>query len=207
MKPRLPAAHLKRFPMPAHVPFAQARHELLADVQRRLHALQHLSSEPVDSIEDALVRLQLLRRQALDDLNEIQRDHLLVLAAEWLVAHGIATASIQWQLKPRPGGADLSQLVGREADAVTICAEVNPAEEPAGAIDAQMRRELFRLSAMPGRKFYFVRSATMKRRAVTKVIKAGWDVAVVQLAHDGPLASAPALAMTSLRVVSLDTPR
>ncbi len=189
-------------------PFQQARHDLLADVQRRLQALQRLSSVPVDSIEDALARLQSLRRQALDDFNEIQRDHLLVLAAEWLVAHGVAAASIQWQLKPRSGGADVSQLVGRDGDAVAICAEVNAATEPVGAIDAQMRRVLFRLSAMPGRKFYFVRSASMKRRAVTKVIKAGWDVAVVQLAQDGPLPSASSLALTSsLRAASLDAPR
>ena len=177
--------------------FEHARHELLADVQRRLLILQRLNSEPVESIDDAMTRLQLLRRQALDDLNEIQRDYLLVLAAEWLVAHGMAAASTRWQLKPRAGGADLPPLVGRDGDTVTISAEVNASDEPIGAIDAQMRRVLFRLSTMPGRRFYFVRSASMKRRAVTKVIKAGWDVAVVQLAQDSARAVAPTLAMTS----------
>jgi hypothetical protein len=194
--------------MSNHEPFEHARRELLADVQRRLLMLQRMNSEPVESIDDAMTRLHLLRRQALDDLNEIQRDYLLVLAAEWLVAHGMAAASTRWQLKPRAGGADLPPLVGRDGDIVTISAEVNASDEPIGAIDAQMRRVLFRLSTMPGRRFYFVRSASMKRRAVTKVIKAGWDVAVVQLAQDSARAVAPTLAMTSsLRTSTASAPR
>ena len=93
-------------------------------------------------------------------------------------------------------------------ETIRVCAEVNALEEPVGVIDAQMRRALARLATLEGRRFYFVRTASMKRRAVTKVVKAGWDIAVVQIPTG---ALGPSLAfggtLTSLAAAPVDTSR
>jgi hypothetical protein len=78
--------------------------------------------------------------------------------------------------------------MGSVPGAARICAEVNALEEPVGVIDAQMRRALAKLAALDGRRYYFVRTSSMKRRAVTKVLKAGWDIAVVQVVAPAALA-------------------
>lgn len=162
-------------------PFEEARHQVLASAQRLQRAIQRAVAEPIHSADAGMALFASLRRQAQDDLNQIQHEQMIVNAAEWLLRQGVVSAATQWQWTPRHGidrsGPD---LLGRDGEA-TVCAEVAASEDPVGVIDAQMRRSLAKLATLDARRFYFVRTVTMKRRATTKVIKAGWDIAVVQI--------------------------
>lgn len=185
--------------------FEEARSKVLANAERLLAGVRRVVAEPIESIDAGIAVLTSLRRQAHEHLSQVQHEQMIVCAAEWLVNHGIASSTLHWQWNPRHAtdhaGPDLLALEGA---AVRLCAEVNALEEPVGVIDAQMRRALSKLAAMQGRRFYFVRTASMKRRAVTKVLKAGWDIAVVQIPLQ-PSAPSPSLAMplTSLATTAV----
>jgi hypothetical protein len=167
-------------------PFEEARSQVLANAQRLQRAIQRLVAAPIDSVDAGMDLFASLRRQAQEDLNQVQHEQMIVNAADWLLRQGVAPASTVWQWNPR-GSADRTgpDLLGRDGD-VTLCAEVAASEDPVGVIDAQMRRSLLKLAALDGRRFYFVRTATMKRRAATKVVKAGWDIAVIQIGLQPP---------------------
>jgi hypothetical protein len=189
--------------------FEDARRKVLANSQRLLLGVKRAVAEPIESVDAGLAVLASLRRQAHDGLIHIQRDQMIICAAEWLMTHGVASPATCWHWNPRsstePAAPD---LIGRDGDAVTICAEVAASEEPVGVIDAQMRRALAKLASMDGRRFYFVRSVSMKRRAASKVIKAGWDIAVVQIALLTSTQPTPAATpMTSLAAVGAGSPR
>jgi hypothetical protein len=163
--------------------FDDARRKVLADAQRTLAGIKRVVAEPTDSIDATMAVLSTVRRQAQEYLNQIQHEQMIIGAAEWLVRHGVAGVPLRWLWNPRQSG-DRSgpDLVGLEGDAARVCAEVGAQEDAVGVVDAQMRRALAKLTEMEGRRFYFVRTASMKRRAVTKIVKAGWDIAVVQIA-------------------------
>lgn len=189
--------------------FDDARRRVLAEAQRHLTGLTRAIAEPTGCIDDTVALLTSIRRQAQEQLHQIQHQQMIVSAAEWLVRHGVAGVPLRWLWNARTtgdrGGPDLA---GLEGDALRVCAEVSALDEPVGVIDAQMRRALTKLAAMEARRFYFVRSVSMKRRAVTKVVKGGWDIAVVQIAlqPDHPMMpQAPAL--SSLVGAGLAGPR
>jgi hypothetical protein len=189
--------------------FEDARRKVLANSQRMLLGVKRAVAEPIDSVDAGLAMLASLRRQAHEGLIHIQREQMIICAAEWLVTHGVASSATCWQWNPRASGEPAGpDLIGRDGEAATISAEVAASEEPVGVIDAQMRRALAKLASMDGRKFYFVRSVSMKRRAATKVIKAGWDIAVVQIALlTSPQPTPAATPMTSLAAVGVGSPR
>jgi hypothetical protein len=189
--------------------FQDARAKVLQDAGRLLAAIRRLVGEPVDSVDAAVAVLTSLRRQAHEHLSQVQHQQMIVCAAEWLVSQGIATPSMQWQWNPRHTNDHVGpDLLGLEGSTIRLCAEVNALEEPVGVIDAQMRRALAKLAAIQGRRFYFVRTVSMKRRAVTKVLKAGWDIAVVQVALQPPAASlASAMPLSSLAATAANGSR
>jgi hypothetical protein len=171
--------------------FEQARRSVLADAQRTLAGIKRVAADPADSIAATIAVLHGVRKQAQDCLQQIQHQQMIVSAAEWLVRHRAGGESLRWLWNPRSSERGTADLVGLEGDAVLVCAEVNALDEPIGVSDAQMRRALSKLAAMDGSRYYFVRSGSMKRRAVTRVVKSGWDIAVVQIA---PQPEFPAMA-------------
>jgi hypothetical protein len=64
------------------------------------------------------------------------------------------------------------------AGEIVLSAEVTTSERPVGIIDTRIRDTLAKLSTMPGRRFYFVRTDTMGQRAMTKVEKGGFPIEV-----------------------------
>lgn len=184
--------------------FEEARSKVLANSQRLLAGIRRVVAEPIDTVEAGIAVLTNVRKQAHEHLSQVQHEQMIVCAAEWLVNHGIANAATHWRWNPRHSSDHAGpDLLGLEGDTVRLCAEVNALEEPVGVIDAQMRRALSKLAALQGRRFYFVRTASMKRRAVTKVVKAGWDIAVVQVPLQPATASPPlALSLTTLTAVA-----
>ena len=69
-------------------------------------------------------------------------------------------------------------MQARNGTGVLLSAEITASERPIGAIDVHMRDTLTKLSTMPGRKLYFVRTDAMQMRAKTKVSGAGHSIEV-----------------------------
>lgn len=160
----------------------EARSQILEHAQRAVLAVRRLEGVP-ESIEDGITQLSVLREQAHESLTHIRRAQLIVRAAEWLLAHDYGNSATRWQWCPRraadPGEPDLQ---GGD-DQVSLSAMVVAACATEGSGETQLRRSLARLSTMPGKKFLFVDTTALKRRAVTRVLLTSWDIGVVQIAE------------------------
>jgi hypothetical protein len=64
---------------------------------------------------------------------------------------------------------------------ILVSAEASTSEKPKGILDSRMRKTLERLSRMDGRRFYFVSTDEMVKRAETKIRKAKWPIKVVKV--------------------------
>jgi len=160
----------------------EARSKILEHAQRAVLAVRRLEGVP-ESIADGITQLTVLREQAHESLTHIRRAQLIVRAAEWLLAHGYGNSTTRWQWCPRraadPGEPDLQGGDGQ----VTLSAMVVAACATEGSGETQLRRSLAKLSTLPGRKFLFVDSTALKRRAVTRVLLTSLDISVVQIAE------------------------
>ncbi len=163
-----------------------ARRKILNDARRAVLAVRRIESPPVESIQDGIAQLTALREQACDSLAQIQRAQLIVRAAEWLLAHDLDDLEARWHWNPRrPADQDEPDLQGSSGEQVVVSAMVAASQLADSAIDARLRRALARLASMPGRKFLFVDTSALKRRAATRVLLASWEIRVVQIAaHD-----------------------
>jgi hypothetical protein len=171
----------------------EAKAGILENARRAVLAVRRLEHGSVESIEDAIAQLAALREQAHDGLNQIRRVQLIVRAVEWLLAHDQGNAATHWRWCPRrtadPGEPDLQ---GREGSQVALSAMVIASNVSEGSGEAQLRRALAKLSTMPGRRFLFVDTTALKRRAVTRVLLTSWDISVVQIVVPDAAAEFPA---------------
>lgn len=162
--------------------FQEAHQKVLADVRRLLATIGDLSSLPCASAEAGIGILDRVRKETYEDLNQIQHEHLIVRAAEWLLAEQKCPPETRWYWNPRQTGDHTEpDLRGVHAGTVLISAEITTSENPVGTIASRMQKTLAKLADMSGAKFYFVRTPQMLQRANTKITKGGWAIEVVQL--------------------------
>ncbi|WP_186196331.1 hypothetical protein [Burkholderia gladioli] len=176
-------------------PLHDADRKVLTDTQSSLEKIHALASQRCDSAETGVDILRQLRMEVYEDLNQILHEHLIIRAAEWLLAHARVANDIAWFWNPRQtGDSSEPDLRGIHLGDVLISAEVTASERPIGTIDRRMQTTLAKLSRMEGMKFYFVRTEPMRKRASTKVAKQAWDISVVllntSLAADEPASDA-----------------
>jgi hypothetical protein len=162
--------------------FQEAHNKVLTDIQRTLATIQQLSLKPCTTAEAGIRILDRLRKETYEDLNQIQHEHLIVRAAEWLLANKKCPPETFWFWNPRQTG-DHSEpdLRGSYTGEIVLSAEITTSENPVGTIDTRMQKTLAKLSAMEGARYYFVRTETMRQRAATKVAKGCWQIEVVRL--------------------------
>ena len=162
--------------------FPEAHQKVLADIQRLLATVRQISTLPCVTAEAGIGILDRLRRETYEDINQIQHEHLIVCAAEWLLANQRCSAETLWFWNPRQTG-DHSEpdLRGSHSGKVVISAEITTSERPVGTIDKHMQNTLAKLDIMEGAKYYFVRTESMRQRASTKVANGGWQIEVAQL--------------------------
>lgn len=159
-----------------------ANAKVLADAQRCIDRIRRLCVASVTTADDGVRVLRLLREEAYEDLNQIQHEHLIVHAAQWLIQQKHCPTSVEWSWNPRQTGDDSEpDLRGTHDGSVVISAEITTSRDPVGVLDTRMRRTLAKLALTEGQKFYFVRTESMRRRAATKVAKAQWSIQVVLL--------------------------
>lgn len=163
--------------------FADASNKVLADIQRCIARVQALSAQPFETASAGVGVLQALRRETYEDLNQIQHEHLILRAAQWLLAENICRTDTEWFWNPRQtGNHEEPDLRGVEGAQVVVSAEITTSERPQGVIDTRMQRTLAKLARTEGAKFYFVCTEAMRQRASIKIAKAGWPIQAVALA-------------------------
>jgi hypothetical protein len=131
-----------------------------------LERVRNLASRPASTVEAGIDLLFQLRAETYEDLNQIQHQHMVVCAAQWLVRAGHCSASTQWRWHPRQtSAAGEPDLQGSVNGAVCISAEITTSKSPVGKIVERMSAVLPQLDRMDGKKFYFVRTDKMHVRA------------------------------------------
>jgi hypothetical protein len=159
----------------------KAKRRLLAKIKELLSSAKVLIPDKVDSIDEGIRVLSALRRELYEDLNQIQHAALVLDAAEWLDREVLKGKPAEWHWNPcQTGGSDEPDLRCRSKAGV-IVAEATASPAPKGLLDSRMASTLGKMNRMTGERFYFVRTAAMRRRAETKVVKAGWNIRVVEL--------------------------
>lgn len=159
-----------------------AEDKILADIRRYFAELQCITRSPIETVEDGVRSLVALRKASYEDLNQIQHEYAALCAVQWLIAQRRTPEGVTWHWNPRQTGDATEPDIRAVLEGKTIISgEVTTSPEPKGLIDARMASTLRKLAAMEGQRFYFVLSAPMANRARTKVAKAGYALAVVQL--------------------------
>lgn len=162
--------------------FESAEKKVWEDLQRLFSHVRALTARDVASVDQGIELLKNLREQTYEEINQIQHEHMVLCAARHL-ASNVASKNAEWFWNPRQtGDASEPDLQFRVQGSVVASAEITTSGKPIGVIDSRMASTLEKLSKMPGSRHYFVRSAEMKTRALTKISRAGWNIAVEQLA-------------------------
>lgn len=162
---------------PLHDP-AQERRRILADIQQLARNVARVVEGDIANLVQGIEVLGALRKTAYEDLNQLQHE-ALILEAAVMLEHELGATNIEWSWNPRQTGLlDEPDLRGAVNGETALSVEATASESPDGAIDTRMRHTLQKLSVMPGRKVYCVRTEAMRRRAQTKVCKAGYDIKV-----------------------------
>ncbi len=166
-----------------------AKDKILADIRCYIGEVQRITRSPVETVEDGIRALVALRKTSYEDLNQIQHEYAALCAVQWLIAQCPTLEGVTWQWNPRQTGDATEPDIRTVLEGKTIISgEVTTSSEPKGLIDSRMASTLRKLAAMDGKRFYFVLTAPMEKRARTKVDKADYAITVVQLqgaAHIG----------------------
>lgn len=159
-----------------------AKDKILADIRHYVAEVQSITRSPVETVEDGIRTLKALRKASYEDLNQIQHEYAALCSIQWLIAQHGAPEGVVWEWNPRQTGDAAEPDIRAVVEGKTIISgEVTTSPEPKGLIDSRMAFTLKKLAAMEGNRFYFVSTAAMANRARTKVIKAGYELKVVQL--------------------------
>jgi len=162
-----------------------ASDDVLKDARKLLESLHvHAVHEPTTAAE-AIKSLKHIRQEIYESLNQIQHEYLIIQAAKWLQIYDPTLVEASWLWNPRQtGGYNEPDLAVVRREANLISAEITTSTDPKGLIDSRMRDTLAKLSQMQGKKFYFVLTEKMRRRAQTKVSKSEWDINIVVIKDD-----------------------
>lgn len=163
-----------------------AEKEVLAEARKLLEAVrQHAANDP-QTVPEVVAALSALRKEIYEDLNQIQHEYYIIRGARWLLNEKIVAPEVSWQWNPRQTGTATEPDLGGDVNgARVLSAEVTTSTEPKGKIDERMASTLAKLSAMPGKRFYFVCAEAMRQRASTKIDKNAWAIRVVCLNDNG----------------------
>lgn len=161
-----------------------AEEKVLGDVRRCLAKMRGLLPASADTVEAGVAALSKLRTEGYEELNQIQHEYAALCAVRWLVTQARAPEGTRWEWNSRQtGDATEPDIRGVVEGRVVISGEVTTSARPIGVIDRRMQSTLEKLAGMEGARFYFVLSERMRKRAETKVRKAGHNLVVVRLAH------------------------
>lgn len=161
-----------------------AEQKVLMDSTFLLKTLRENSAREPTSAADAVSVLANIRDLAYENLNQIQHEYFILLAAKYLADKAVVPADASWQWNPRQtGGSSEPDLQGSASAAILVSAEITTSRRPVGTIDKRMRITLAKLNGFSGQRFYFVRTSAMATRASTIVKANGYSISVVIVPH------------------------
>jgi len=160
----------------------EAKEKVLTDMNTFLSSVRDFSAENVTDLSLGLSKLRNIRSSVYENLNQIQHEYLILQGLMWLNENDHAPKNVRWYWNPRQtGDASEPDLRGILNGEVIISAEATTSEKPQGVIDTRMKNTLAKLEVMPGDKYYFIRTPSMRQRANTKIKNNGWHISVVSL--------------------------
>ena len=136
----------------------------------------HLNDVP-NQLYHQLKLLEKIRVSHYEQLNQIQHALSIVLAAKELQFEFPRVDYWTWHPK-QTSHIDFADLTGYINGDVFLNAEITTSSKPIGTIDRHMKSTLESLSRKNGKKFYFVRTEVMKKRAITKIAKFECEIEV-----------------------------
>jgi hypothetical protein len=162
----------------------KAEQKVLSDASDLLSELSKLSSVIPQTAEEAVGTLAQIRDIAYENLNQIQHEYLILVAAKYLLESGAIPKDPSWGWNPRQtGGAEEPDLQATVNGNVAVSAEITTSRRPIGTIAEHMKSTLSKLNGFQGDKYYFVRTEAMAKKARAICAAAAHRITVVHLPH------------------------
>ncbi len=159
-----------------------AEKKVLSDASALIAELSRLSAVTPQSAEHAVSMLAAIRDAVYENLNQIQHEYLILVAAKHLLNLGFAKETIEWSWNPRQtGGAFEPDLEGKLNGETVISAEITTSRRPIGTIAERMKSTLLKLNGFSGARYYFVRTSAMEKRANTIISCSNYQITVINL--------------------------
>lgn len=156
-----------------------AEEQMFQKVEQFIASSKSKIMEKPSNLESGISILERFRQMIYEDLNQIQHEAMILKAARLLQGNDFAEKHVDWYWNPRQtGGTEEPDLRGIIKGRIVLSAEITSSEKPIGSIDLGIRKTLKKLSKMPGKRIYFVRTESMAMRARTKISKAGYQIEV-----------------------------
>ena len=135
----------------------------------------HIDNVP-ENLTEQVQTLNNIRIDTYEELNQLQHVAAIIIVAEKLQLE--FPEINKWAWHPRQTShKDFADLTGFVNDTIILNAEVTTSMKPVGTIDKRMQNTLTSLSNKTGKKFYYVQTDEMLRRAKTKISKNNnWDI-------------------------------
>ena len=155
----------------------RAEKNVFKKVIKHISIIRKSVSDEPSNLMAGIEILENLRKEIYEDLNQIQHEAMILKAARLIETSDFSNQKIEWFWNPRQtGGTEEPDLRGVINGEIVISAEITTSVDPQGTIDTRMRDTLKKLSKLPGKKIYYVRSKKMKQRAETKVNKTDYSI-------------------------------
>lgn len=159
-----------------------AREKVLNDALACVARIREIALPEFSTAAEGVKVLRTLRTEAYENLNQIQHEHMVLCALEWLAAKLGESTIVEWSWNPRQTGTNSEpDLRGVKDGEIMISAEITTSQKPIGTIATRMQSTLEKLAQMPGQKYYFVATQQMQKLASTKVASKQWGIEVVLL--------------------------
>lgn len=164
------------------ISLSEANDKVLSDIQDCIKRMRRIIEKNATTVTDGIKVLSEVRAKIYEELNQIQHEEMILRAICYLQKHVPVGVGADWSWNPRQtGNADEPDLRGIKSDSIVISAEITTSEKPQGVIDKRIQKTLTKLNKMGGKRFYFVRTVTMEKRARTKVVKNGYEIEVKKI--------------------------
>lgn len=156
-----------------------AEQEVFQEIKQCISKVKSAVANAPADLSTGISVLKRLRQEIYEDLNQVQHEEMILQAARLLESQDFVGKDVVWHWNPRQGGgAGEPDLRGSVAGRIEVSAEITTSGKPDGTIAERMTTTLEKLSKMPGKKIYFVRTEAMEKRAETKVSKAGYEIEI-----------------------------
>jgi hypothetical protein len=160
----------------------KANYKVLTDIKDCIKSIHRFTKKNVKTVAEGISILSTVRLGLYEDLNQIQHEEMILHAISYLQRQVLDGRGVEWDWNPRQTGkGNEPDLRGKKNNSIVISAEITTSENPVGTIDKRMQETLTKLNKMGGKRFYFVRTATMEIRARTKVAKNRYVIEVIKI--------------------------